>query len=302
MKKPARFPWIWIVPLAAAIAAGLLVLNSLRQLGPGIIITFRDGTGLISNQTIVKYRGVRIGSVRSVHLSKDARQVEVGVRLDRSATALARSGSSFWVVRPEVGAGGFHGLETIVTGPYIQVQPGNGNGQPENGQPQKQFTGLEEPPVLPSTRAGTEFILTSPGVASLAEGSPVYYRGVEVGSVEYLALTQNSAAVEIHALIYAKFAQLIRTNSVFWNAGGISVNLHFLGIGFSAENFKSLIIGGIAFATPNDFGPPATAGMVFPLNEKADKKWLDWAPTISVTNATQTAPANNPVSPLGIKE
>ena len=267
-------------------------------MGPAIFVQFRDGTGLVANQTIVKYRGVRVGGVRSVGLSADTRQVLVRIRLDRSAEALARSGSIFWVVRPEVGAGGLHGLETIVTGPYIQVQPGNGDAKL-----QKRFVGVEEAPILPATVSGSEFILSTSGIRSLAHGSPVYYRGMEVGSVEYLSLSDNSTTVNVHILVQSKFSALIRANTIFWNAGGIDVDLRLLGISFSAENLKSVVIGGIAFATPDDYGPPATNNTIFALHEKIEnKKWLDWSPSIILTNATIAAPANNPISPLNIND
>ena len=296
LKKTSRFSWVWLVPVVAAVVAGWLVFQNLKKLGPTIAIEFRDGNGLVANQTIVRYRGVRIGNVRSVGLTKDLQRVVVQVRLDRSATAFARAGTIFWVVRPEVGASGFQGLETIVSGPYIQGQPAG------NGPVQKSFIGVEEAPILPSTEGGTEFVLQSPSVGSLAHGSPVYYRGVEVGSVQYLGLGKNSTTVDVHILIKTKFAPLVRTDSIFWNAGGINVDLRLLGISISAENFKSVIIGGVAFATPDEVGEQAPAGTVFPLHDKVENKWLSWVPAIAITNATVTVPVTGPISPLHINE
>jgi paraquat-inducible protein B len=297
IKEPSGFSLIWLVPLVAAVIACWLVWEQLRQMGPTIFVQFRDGTGLVANQTIVKYRGVRVGSVSSVELSTNIQQVEVRIRLDRTAAALARSGSVFWVVRPEVGASGLHGLETIVSGPYIQVQP-----EDEQGKAQKYFVGLGEAPILPSTDGGKEFILSSSSVRSLAHGSPVYYRGMEVGTVEYLSLSLNSTVVEVHIFVRSKFASLIRVNSIFWNAGGINVDLRLMGISFNAENLKSVVIGGIAFATPDDYGKLATNDTNFALHEKVENKWLEWSPAIILTNATMASPANDAISPLNINE
>ena len=291
VKASSRFSVIWVVPLIAAIASGWLVFQDMRQSGPTITIRFNDGTGVQANQTVLKYRGVRIGEVRSVQLAGDPAHVEVEVRLTASAKNLAREGSVFWIVRPEVGAGGLSGLETIVSGPYIQVQPGD-------GKEQKKFIGAEEPPILNQSKSGLEIVLTTPQINTLSIGSPVYYRGIEVGDVEYFVLSTNSTQVEIHALIEPAFAPLVRTDSEFWNAGGISMRLKFFGINVSAENFKSLVIGGIAFATPTSSETPASNGSVFPLNEKADDKWLKWSPSIEITNASPTAPQGSPSSLL----
>jgi paraquat-inducible protein B len=57
----------------------------------------------------------------------------------------------------------------------------------------------------------------------------------------------------------------------------LSISLKLLGINVSAESIKSLLTGGIAFATPPTPGPPVAAGSVFPLYEKADEKWVKWA-------------------------
>ncbi len=141
-----------------------------------------------------------------------------------------------------------------------------------------------------------KIILTTPQITTLFVGSPVYYRGIEVGSVEYFMLCSNSTEVEIHALIEPAFAPLVRADSRFWNAGGISVSLKFFGINVSAENFKSLVIGGIAFATPSPPGILASNGVTFPLNEKVDDKWLNWSPSIEITNAGFTTPRSPPSS------
>jgi len=281
LKRQPRFSLIWLIPAIAALAAGWLVFESLRQMGPLITINFADGNGLQANQTVLKYHGVTVGEVISLQLTKDLQHVEVRVRL-------GREGSQFWIVRPEVSSGGLHGLETIVSGPYIQVLPGSGKAQ-------MRFLGLEAAPVDQDQEGKFEVILNTAQISTLSVGSSVYYRGVEVGNVSYFALSNDARMINIHLLIETNFAPLIRTGTKFWNAGGISVRLKLLGINVSAENLKALIIGGIAFATPTDPGPPASPGTTFPLYAKPESPWLDWSPSITITNAPAKGP--NEASP-----
>jgi paraquat-inducible protein B len=295
IKKQSWFSLIWIVPLIAAIVASWLVYKNVRQAGPVVTIQFDDGSGLRANQTVVKYRGVRVGDVRSVQLADDAQRVVVEARLDRAAANLAREGSLFWVVRPEVGVGGLRGLETIVSGPYIQGQPGNGKAQ-------KQFVGAEEPPLVQQSKGGLEIILTTPHLGTLTGGSPVYYRGIEVGAVRYFMLSEDSTSVKVHVLIETNYAPLVRVDSKFWNAGGVNVDLKLFGINISAESFKSLVIGGIAFATPEPPAPAAKPGSIFPLHEKEDDKWLKWSPSIEITNANVKTPEKGSPSSLLLNE
>ena len=113
-----------------------------------------------------------------------------------------------------------------------------------------------------------------------------------------LKLGKDSTAVNVHILIETNFAPLVRTDSKFWNAGGVGVHFGlFSGFSMSAESLKSLVIGGIAFATPPTPGILATNGDIFPLNEKADGKWLKWSPAIAITN-TPARPAQSPPSSL----
>jgi paraquat-inducible protein B len=290
IKRQPQVSMIWIVPLVAAIIGGWLVVKYVRQLGPVISIQFNDGNEIEANQTTLKYRGVRVGDVLSVKLSHDSQRVEVRARLDKSAENLARNGSIFWIVRPEVGAGGLQGLETIVSGPYIQVEAGGGGEQ-------KNFIGAEKPPVLETSEGGLEIILTTPSLGSLTVGAPVYYRGMEVGSVRYFVLGKDSTAVNVHILIETNFAPLVRMDSKFWDAGGIGVHFGlFSGFSMSAESLKALVIGGIAFATPPSPGILATNGDIFSLNEKVDKKWLKWSPAIDIKNAPAKVSQSPPSS------
>ena len=252
---------IWFVPIFAAAAAAWLVFESLQKSGPVITIDFADGSGVLANQTVVRYRGVKVGEVRSVGLSKDAQHVEVAVRLDNSAEGLAREGTLFWIVRPEVSAAGLSGLETIVSGSYIQIKPGK-------GAPQKKFKGIEEGPSTEAVEDGLQLVLTAPDAGSIASGSPIYYRGIEVGSVQLLTLSDDAATVLIHATIQPKYVSLVHTNTKFWNAGGINVDLKLFGIKLRAESFKSLLAGGIAFSTETPPGAPAAPNSQFPLFDK----------------------------------
>jgi len=135
-----NFSIVWVVPVIAAILAGYLLYGRVQQLGPKITIKFRDGSGLKTGQTPINYRGVQIGEVAAVELTPDHQFVLVKARLQRSAASIAKQGAVFWIVRPEVGIGNITGLNTVITGPEIDVLPGN-------GEPQSEFFGLENAPV-----------------------------------------------------------------------------------------------------------------------------------------------------------
>ncbi len=208
-RRQRMFPVVWVVPLIAALVAGYLVYDRVREFGPKITVRFKDGTGLRTGQTPIKYRGVPIGEVTAVELSEDREQVLVTARLQRSAASIAREGAIFWIVRPEVGFGSITGLRTVITGPEIQVLPGNGEAKSE-------FLGLDRAPIAAEPE-GLKIVLRTDRPRSLKPNSPVYYRGVEVGVVQTVDLGPNAATADVHALIRQRYAVLVRSGSVFWN-------------------------------------------------------------------------------------
>ncbi len=275
VKKPGwNFSIVWVVPVIAAILAGYLLYDRLQQLGPKITIRFRDGTGLKIGQTPINYRGVQIGEVAAVELTPDHQFVLVNAHLQRSAATIAKQGAVFWIVRPEVGIGNISGLNTVISGPEIDVLPGN-------GAPQSEFVGLENAPVGLEEK-GLKINIISNRLGSLRPGSPVYYRGVEVGTIQQCDLGSNADTVTMQVLIKQRYAKLVRSGSKFWNVSGLDVRLGLLrGLEVDMESLRSLASGGIAFATPDDTkNPPAKDGSAFPLYNKPEKEWLEWTPKI----------------------
>lgn len=270
-----RFPVVWVVPLIAAIVAATLVYNRLQEFGPTITIRFRDGSGVKADQTEIRYRGVPVGQVTTLELSPDQEHVVVTARLRHTAAGLAKEGALFWIVRPEVGFGTVRGLSTVLTGAYIQSRPGRGKDRTA-------FTGLESAsPTL--GQAGLSVTLAARQVGSVRIGSPVFYRGIEVGSVTAADLGPDATAAHITVFVPQRFARLVRIGSRFWLQSGVDVSFGLLrGLEVNVESLRSLVTGGIAFATPDDPGGSVKDGTLFLLHERPQTEWLEWMPKISI--------------------
>lgn len=266
----------WIVPLLALLVGGYMIFKELRSQGPQITIAFQDGEGLEAGKTTVQHKGLNVGLVESIALSKDLTQVEAVVTLERSAKGLAREGSKFWILRPQIGLEGVSGLGTILSGPTIQVSPGVGPFA-------KSFTGLDRPP-LQGSNLGYHYILRVDQLGSLKPGAPVLYRQFKVGEVVATKLASDARSILITVLINSPYDKLVRTNTVFWNASGIDMKVGLLGAKIQTDSLQSVLTGGIMFATPDE---PADAELAventeFKLHESADKDWLEWRPEINL--------------------
>jgi paraquat-inducible protein B len=285
VSNASAFPLIWVVPLIALAIGGWMGFRELQNRGPEITIDFADGAGVEAGKTMLEYKGVSAGTVEAVELKPGLEGVSIRLRLKKSAASLARAGSQFWIVRPEIGFSGVSGLDTLVSGVRLTVLPGQ-------GPTVERFTGLDQTPAPNVIDQGRTFILESDQLGSLTTGAPVFYREFKVGEVEASRLSDDSTSVLIRIHIEAPYVDLVRTNSKFWNAGGFSFKVSlFGGAQLKDTSLESLITGGVAFATP-DAGPLAPAApndTQFALASEPDKDWLKWSPKIPVKSPTPVA-------------
>jgi len=274
-RRPS-LPLIWVVPIVALAIATWMVARQFRNHGPEITIDFSNGAGIEAGKTELEYKGVSIGTVRSVALKNDLSGVTIKVRLTKPGAAVARAGSEFWIVHPEVSLSGIRGLETLMTGVRLKVRPGSGEAATH-------FKGLDHPPPIDDPSAGRAFVLRTDKLGDLRPGAPVYYREVKVGIVETTRLSEDATAAVIRSRIYNPYVDLVRTNTEFWNVSGVSFKLGLHGAELKTSTLQSLIAGGVSFATPGgDLSPTALENTEFILHDDPAKEWLQWSPRISI--------------------
>jgi paraquat-inducible protein B len=255
------FAWVWVVPIAAAGIVLWLAWRSFSTRGPDIEITFRMVQGLQPEQSTVRHRDVTVGTVESVDLTRDMSQVVVRARMKRSVEPSLTDTARFYIVAPRVSVQGISGLNTLISGSYIEMVPGSG------GRPRRHFVGLDEPPVLPPDTPGRSFTLRAANLGSLLRGSPISYRGTPVGEVAHYELTPDGQRVNVTAFIRSPHERLVHSETRFWNAGGFDVSVGAQGVRIRTNSWQQLLSGGIEFDTPPAAlqGQPSAAGAVFPL-------------------------------------
>jgi paraquat-inducible protein B len=250
---------IWLVPLGAAGIATYLGIHALVERGPLVELTFETGAGLSAHQTEVRHKDVTLGTVDEVSLSKDLSHVIVAVRMQAAAKPILTDHAKFWVVRPRLSGADLTrletGLETIVSGAYIAVDPG-----PPGGRTTKRFVGLEAPPAFRSDEPGHVYSLKAERLGSLGTGAPVFYRDVNVGEVLKQDVGDGTGPVAIRIFVRAPFDGLVHRNTRFWNASGLSLNMGPEGLHLELQSFQSLLSGGIAFANAPSAGGVDSGG------------------------------------------
>ncbi|OUL73822.1 intermembrane transport protein PqiB [Paraburkholderia hospita] len=241
-----RMQIVWLVPLIAVLIGGWLAVKAVMEQGPTVAISFETGEGLEAGKTKIKFKNVDIGLVKSVTLSGDHRRVIATAELSKDATNLLVDDTRFWVVRPRISGGTVSGIGTLLSGSFIGMDVGT------SSKTRRDYTGLESPPVFAIGVPGREFILKGTDMGSLDVGSPIYYRRLQVGQVISYQLDPNGKGVTLHVFVNAPYDKYVKPDTRFWQASGIDVSLDTTGVKLNTESLVAILIGGLAFQTPDE--------------------------------------------------
>ena len=242
-----------------------------------LTLQFSSGTD-ISKHTKIKYQGIAIGRLSKVWFDPDKEKVYARAAVQKNTAKLFRSASDLWLVKAQVDLSGIKHLDTVISGAYIDLRPGQ-------GELTTSFVVQDSSPSILGPFPGLNLVLESSRLGSLKIGRPIYYRQIQIGQVTGVELGPTAQNVWIHININPVHSPLVHRGSRFWNASGVSVSAGlFSGVSVETESMETIVAGGVAMATPEgeDMGTPAQDGDHFILADKPEEKWLEWAPEIKL--------------------
>lgn len=298
-----RLSRLWWLTAVCLLLAVYLAWKSLPAGGPTIRIHFPEGHGLKEGDSL-RHRGIDIGVVSEVALKSDLSAITATVVLSPGAADVAGQGTRFWIVRPQLSlVTGLKGLETAVGSKYIALSPGDAGGRR-----QFEFEGLGSPPPDETSGGGMDIILRGEQRYGISIGSPVTWRGVDVGSVLTVNLSPDARFVDVHIRVDSAYSRLLRNSSKFWVNSGLGVDVGLSGVKISADSLTAIIRGGVSFATPStpDDGipRPIQSGHIFTLYSQVKAEWLSTASTIPLIDValpqTVTVSGSRQSSIMGI--
>lgn len=268
--------YIWMFPVIALAISGWIFYDYYSNLGPRIRILFDDAGGIQAEKTKIRFRGVAIGTVKDVYLSKDQKDVVAEVLLRKDAEDIAVDGSKFSLVTPKVTFQGVSGLETLFEGTYIAVLPGS-----TEGRKRIEFKAQSSTSIDPHDDTSV-FLLETDNVESVSIGDSITYRGVKLGAVTKLAFSKDATTILLHINIENRYTRLIRSNTIFWRKVGVQAKLGLFNSEIKINSLDSIMNGGIEIATPTNAGPPAKALQKFPLYATGPKEYGNWRPKLEL--------------------
>ena len=261
VQKVRNWSPVWIFPIVTALIGAWILFYHYSHQGPVVTLITTNAEGIEGGKTTIKSRSVDVGVVESATLTDDLTHVEITARLNAGMEKLLHGDSVFWVVKPQVGREGISGLGTLLSGAYIELQPGKKGAQPE------QYQLLDSPPLAPPDAKGIRVTLDSKKAGQLSPGDPVLFRGYRVGSVETSTFDTQKRTISYQLFINAPNDRLVTGNVRFWKDSGIAVDLTSAGMRVEMGSLSTLFGGGVSFDVPEgmDQGQPVAQKTAFKL-------------------------------------
>jgi paraquat-inducible protein B len=260
-RKQTRLSLVWFIPILAAALGIWVAVARIRSEGPKITIVFRSAEGLEAGKTKINYRGVDIGTITAIRLTKDHQRVITTAQMTPKTEDFLVEDTQLWVVRPRISGANVTGLGTLISGAYIGIEIGRSN------EPKRDFVALETPPVVTGDAPGRFFVLKTSDLGSLDTGTPIFFRRLQVGQVASYVLDRDGKFFTLRIFVRAPYDQYVTANTRFWQASGIDVSLSANGLNVQTQSLLSVLIGGIAFESPAGGAvlPAAEANTLFNL-------------------------------------
>ena len=267
VEKGRGISLIWLIPIVAVVVGAAIGVDAIRNRGVKTVITVPTAEWIEAGKTKIRYLNIEVGTVDEVHMNKTGDGVELHCSMIQSSKKYLTEGANFWLVYPRVGAGGISGLGTLVSGAYLAMQLGA-----TDAKPQRLYEALDRAPLQSDVSPGLTIELHTEELYSLGVGSPVYYREIEVGTVERHELAKDGGGIILSLFFTPEYANLVREDSRFWNAGGIQASGSLTHFEVEAESLDSIIAGGIGFDSPRGekSGPAKKTSNFWLHSSKAD--------------------------------
>ncbi|KZN69307.1 intermembrane transport protein PqiB [Pseudoalteromonas luteoviolacea] len=246
--KP-KFSVIWIVPIIAILITGWMLYQHQSNKGHVIFLKMENADGIIAGKTEVKVRSVQVGIVEALRLQIEQNAVIATIRINKHYDSLLTEDAKFWTVKPRVDETGISGLNTLLSGVYIELLPG------ESDRSASLFTMQDQPALISPDVDGVRYSLTAANAEVLDVGTGIFFRNYKIGQVESAKFNEKTLEMDYGIFINSPYDELISKNVIFWVNSGIEVDLSTEGIRVSTGSLSKLIKGGISV----DYPPAAEA-------------------------------------------
>ena len=230
------------------------------EAGEIIVVEFPMSAGVKADVTKVVYRGMVMGQVESVDVNPALTSIKAAISLPPRAIDYLNKNTRVWVRQPKISLSNLSGVADLLSGTQIEIDF-------DGAEPDltREFIALDKPPILLKDAPGLHVTLKVDALKSVMRGMDILYRNIPVGSILDYRLSEDGHSIELDAHIYSQYEHLINKSTRFWDAGGIEIDGGLSGVKIRTASLSSILLGGIAFYTPDMRAKPVKNGERFRL-------------------------------------
>jgi paraquat-inducible protein B len=184
----------------------------------GLYITLTaDSARSVYQGAKVYFRDIEVGEVLSHALSADGKKVMIETYIEPRFTYLIKENTRFWnasgikvkadLSKIDIQIGS---LASIIAGGVHFSTPDESSPEARNSQVLPLYDGYE------AAQDGIEITLRFPGATELREGATVQSRGIQIGRVKQVTLTDDFKHLDSILLIDPRAQDLLKEGSQFW--------------------------------------------------------------------------------------
>ena len=249
IKKEPIISAIWIIPVIALLVGAWMLYQYQSNKGATIYISMPHAEGIIAGKTEIKVRSVKIGQIDHVRLSDSQDSVIARAQIDKHYDDLLTEDANIWVVKPRIDETGISGMNTLLSGVYLEFAPG------ESSITKDHFELQDEPALIGKDVKGGRFTLLSYDAEVIDVSTGIYFKNYKIGQVETATFDWKNQAMKYGIFINEPYQNLITLNSIFWVNSGIELDLSADGINLKTGSLSKLLKGGISVALPDQQSP-----------------------------------------------
>ncbi len=174
--------------------------------------------GSLAEGSPVYYQKIPVGQVEGFELADDDHSIWLDIRIEGRYRRLLKSNSRFYRNSGFSLQGGLSGIKLKTASVKALLQGGVSFYNPPEkrrlAKPGQTFSLFEDDDA--AKHEGMLIKIFFDLAEGLAEGSPIKYRGITVGKVQSVELTELADKIAVNALLFSSAAKFARTGSQFW--------------------------------------------------------------------------------------
>ncbi len=204
------------------------------------------------------YKNIAIAKVKKITLDKD---ITIIIEGDKKYKYLFGKNSKIYLKGTKISLDGVENLSSTVLGDNLYLIADKNNSF------KNKFTLDSINPDKVHYEKGLRVQLKANDSKNITVGSPIYYKGFEVGEIYDANLVKEGKNIIFNLFIKEKYKNIVKTKSRFYKATTIDIDAGVFGAKIKLGSAKSMLKGGIYFTNPKSKKPLKSAknGAIFEL-------------------------------------